>query len=311
MIDVDVTTDFEHELSRVRDDNEGLVMRLTSTGDYRILRRLQASWIASTDRRSSPYGIFLDTETTGLDHSSDTVIELAMLPFDYAPDGRVLSLGEPFVGLRDPGRPIPAPVTALTGITQEMVEGSAIVAAEVDSFVREAAIVIAHNAAFDRPFCEKLWPVFASKPWGCSLREIPWSDEGFEGAKLCHLAAGHGFFFDGHRAVDDCRAGVEVLARPLPRSARTGLSVLLASARCPRIRLRAVGAPYGLRGVLKARGYRWSGGEDGRAKGWFVDVDEAAQQDECAFLRQEIYGREDATIETHRITAWDRYSERC
>ena len=27
---------------------------------------------------------------------------------------------------------------------------------------------IAHNAAFDRPMLERLWPCFAEKPWACS-----------------------------------------------------------------------------------------------------------------------------------------------
>jgi len=41
----------------------------------------------------------------------------------------------------------------------------------------------------------------------------------------------HGLFFDGHRAEEDCRAGIEVLCRTLPHSGRTGLAVLLESAR--------------------------------------------------------------------------------
>jgi hypothetical protein len=41
----------------------------------------------------------------------------------------------------------------------------------------------------------------------------------------------------------------------LPRSGRRGLDVLLESARAPRWRIRAVGAPFELRGSLKRRGY--------------------------------------------------------
>lgn len=58
--------------------------------------------------------------------------------------------------------------------------------------VASTAIVIAHNAAFDRPFCERIWPIFAAKPWACSLREVGWKAEGFEGTKLRDIAAGHG-----------------------------------------------------------------------------------------------------------------------
>jgi DNA polymerase-3 subunit epsilon len=298
-------------IDRGAPDLERMACLLEAAGDFRILRRLDPSWIGTASCRSAPFGIFLDVETTGLDPSNDTVIELAMLPFDYAMDGKILTVGEPFARLRDPCYPIPPSVTALTGITDGMVKGAAIAPADVIAWVEKAALVVAHNAEFDRRFCEKIWPIFASKPWACSFREIRWSDEGFEGAKLCHLAAGHGFFFDGHRAVDDCRAGVEILARKLPRSGKTGLAALLESARCARFRVRATKAPYTLRSLLKSRGYRWNGGEEGQAKAWFVDVEEPLLEAELSFLRKDVYRRDDAHIDVQRVTAWDRYSERC
>jgi len=295
----------------VRLEFERMANLLEAAGDFRILRRLNPSWISTASHRSTPFGIFLDVETTGLDPMRDTVIELAMLPFDYTSDCDILSVGEPFARLRDPGVPIPPLVTALTGITDEMVAGASINPAEVTAFADNAAVVVAHNAQFDRPFCEKLWPIFATKPWACSFREVEWANEGFEGAKLCHLAAGHGFFFDGHRAADDCRAGVEILARKLPTSGRTGLAALLESARCPRFRVRAVKAPYVFRSLLKSKGYRWSDGNDGGTRAWFIDVEESDLEAEFSFLRREVYGRDDIHIDAQKITAWDRYSERC
>lgn len=294
-----------------RPDLERMASILEADADFRVLRRLDPSAIPTAPTRSTPYGIFLDTETTGLDPLSDTVIELAMLPFDYAASGDILSVGEPFNRLRDPGLPIPPSVTALTGISDELVGAATIDPAEVTSFVDKASLVVSHNAEFDRPFCEKLWPIFADKAWACSLREIAWADEGFEGAKLGHLAAGHGFFFNGHRAVDDCRAGVQILARKLPKSGRTGLAALLESARRPRFRVRAVKAPYTQRDLLKSKGYRWNGGEGGRLKAWFTDIDEQDLEAELSFLRKDVYRRDDAPIQVQRATAWDRYSERC
>lgn len=290
---------------------ESMALALEASKDFRVLRRLDPTWISTAARRSRPYGIFLDVETTGLDPERDTVIELAMLPFDYTLDGRILSVGEPFAGLRDPGVPIPPDVVALTGLTDERVAGASIDPLEVETFADGAALIVAHNAQFDHPFCEKLWPIFATKPWACSYREVAWAKEGFDGAKLCHLAAGHGFFFEGHRAADDCRAGVEILARRLPISGVTGLSVLLESARRTRFRLRAVKAPYALRGLLKDRGYRWDGDEHGQPKAWFADVEEANLEAELSFLRRHVYRRDAIHIDPRKITAWDRYSERC
>jgi DNA polymerase-3 subunit epsilon len=63
-------------------------------------------------------------------------------------------------------------VTALTGITDEMVGGQRIDDAAVSAFVEDAVIVIAHNAGFDRKFAERYWPVFERKAWGCSATEV-------------------------------------------------------------------------------------------------------------------------------------------
>jgi hypothetical protein len=53
---------------------------------------------------------------------------------------------------------------------------------------------------------------------------------GFEGTKLRDIAPGCGFLFEGHRAVEDCCAGVEILSRRLPKSGPTGLAALLEAA---------------------------------------------------------------------------------
>jgi DNA polymerase-3 subunit epsilon len=290
---------------------ERMANLLEASGGYRIVRRLQQrTQIHAPDDTPTQRGIFLDVETTGLDCAVDEIIELAMVPFDYTDDGRIFAVHEPFDALRDPGRPIPAAVTALTGITDAMVAGASIDPAEVASFLRPAVLLVAHNAGFDRPFCETFCLDFSALPWACSWREIPWADEGFDGARLSHLAAAHGLFFDGHRAEHDCRAGIEVLGRTLPRSGRTALAALLESARKTRWRVWATGAPYGMRGILKERGYRWNGGLDGRPKSWHVDVDAEALENEREFLRREIY-RQEVDIEAQPMTAFNRFSSRC
>jgi DNA polymerase-3 subunit epsilon len=290
---------------------EQMAEALEASGRYRILRRIEPrSVIEMPDGTPTRRGIFLDVETTGLDPVSDEIVQLAMLPFDYTDDGRIFAVHEPFDALRDPGRPIPPAITELTGISDSMVAGAVIDLTEVASFFGSAALLIAHNAEFDRPFCEKFCPDFAKAAWACSWREVPWKEEGFDGARLSLLAAGHGLFFDGHRAVHDCRAGIEVLARPLPRSGRRALAALLESARAPRWRVWAVGAPYIKRAILKERGYRWSDGNDGRPKSWYADVAADVIEGERRYLREEIYGRH-VDIDACRITAFDRYSGRC
>ncbi|WP_349631467.1 3'-5' exonuclease [Bradyrhizobium sp. BR 10289] len=248
---------------------ERLAEILEASGRYRILRRLEPrSAYHSPDGTGLHRGIFLDTETTGLDPARDEIIELGMAPFDFSSDGRIFAVGESFSRFRDPGRPVPAAVTALTGISDEMVAGRSIEPAEVTAFLGDAVLVVAHNAAFDRRFAERFCDSFVRVAWACSLTEIQWAAEGFsEGTRLSHLAAACGFFHDGHRAVHDCHAGLEILSRALPRSGRRALDVLLESARAPRWRIRAIGAPFELREILKSHGYRWDPGEDGRDQG--------------------------------------------
>jgi hypothetical protein len=91
-----------------------------------------------------------------------------------------------------------------------MVAGTSIDPAEVEAFLGPAALIIAHNAGFDRRFLEKFCSAFTVLAWACSWAELPWAEEGFDSAKLAHLAAAFGFFHDGHRAVHDCHAGVEI-----------------------------------------------------------------------------------------------------
>jgi DNA polymerase III subunit epsilon len=303
--DLDGIDAIEHQ------DPEKLAARLEANGGYRILRRVTPrTHFHPPDGTPTRRGIFLDVETTGLDSASDEIIELAMVPFEFSDDGRIFTIHPSFGALRDPGRPIPAAITALTGITDAMVGGTSIEVAEVTDFLSSVALVVAHNAAFDRPFCERFCPAFASTAWACSWREIPWSKEGFDGTKLSQLAAGHGLFFDGHRAVEDCRAGIEILSRLLPRTGRTALAALLESARQTRLRVWATAAPYEKREILKKRGYRWNSGSDGRPKSWHVDVDAEALDKEREFLRREVYCQ-DIEIDARPSTAFERYSDRC
>lgn len=292
-------------------DLEAMAATLEASSAYRVLRRL-------TPRAPRPRpegvatrrGVFLDLETTGLDPARDEIIEFAMVPFTYGLDGEVYEIGEAFSRLRQPSRPIPPEITTLTGIDDAMVQGAKIDPAEVAAFAAPAALIVAHNAGFDRRFAERFSEVFTTKAWACSMNDVAWAEEGFEGTKLAYLANAHGLFFDGHRAIHDCLAGIEVLARPLRVSGRTALTALLESARRPVWRIWAENSPFDLKDQLKARGYRWNGEANGRPRAWWTDVADHAKADELAFLQTEIYQRE-VELLTREVTAYDRYSDRC
>jgi DNA polymerase-3 subunit epsilon len=290
---------------------ERFASMLEATGEYRILRRLRSRSMGPPPTGAAVRrGVFVDTETTGLDPETDEVLELAMLSFDYAVDGSYVSPAGSFDRLRDPGRPISAEVSALTGITDDMVAGKSIEQAEVVSFLEGSALVIAHNSLFDRRFCERLFPIFDKRPWACSLHEVDWKAEGFESGRLSLLANASGLFFDGHRALADCEAGLELLSLHLPRSGRTGMSMLLESARRPRWRIRAVRAPFAQREILKRRGYRWESAARGQPGAWCTEVEESAFEEECRFLRNDVYRGSNVALDTRLLTAFERYSSR-
>ncbi|GAA3846551.1 3'-5' exonuclease [[Pseudomonas] carboxydohydrogena] len=232
-----------------------------------------------------------------------------MVPFRYALDGTVIEVLEPFDRLREPTKPISPEITVLTGITDAMVSGKSIDPSEVTAFAAPASVIIAHNAAFDRRFLERYSSVFSTKPWACSMSEIEWAAEGFEGTKLSYLAMAMGFFYERHRAANDCLAAIEILARELPRTQAPALAKLLERARLPTWRIWAENSPFEFKDILKARGYRWNGEENGKPRSWYVDVEDAEKEAEISYLAREIY-RYEVDIRTVRVTAYDRFSSR-
>jgi len=289
---------------------EEMVKELEASGRYRILRRLETRFeVLDAPTRQHRRGLFVDVETTGLDSVRDEIIELAIVPFTYSLEGDLIAVGEPYHRLRQPSCPIPAEVTALTGLDDAKVAGHVIDPDDVAQVVAPAALVIAHNAGFDRRFLERLCPSFSTKAWACSLSQVDWSAEGFGGQKLVYLATALGVFYDQHRAVDDCLAALRILSEPLPVSGATGLRQLLAAARQPSWRIWAENSPFELKDALKARGYRWNSEHAAGPRAWYIDVPEALKDAEVAYLCAEIYGGE-VELTLKRLDAYDRFSNR-
>jgi len=133
--------------------------------------------------------LVLDTETTGLDAQRERVIELALLRVQVnLADGLPAGSGG---RVRRTGRPWQAhseEVVALTGIRDADVQGQRLDEARIAQLCAGVDCVIAHNAAFDRPFVESRLPQFADLRWACSFAEIDWKQQGRSSAKLESLA---------------------------------------------------------------------------------------------------------------------------
>jgi len=139
------------------------------------------------------------------------------------------------------------------------------------------------------------------------VAEIAWQDYGFEGTKLAYLIGQCGFFHDGHRAIDDCHALLEVLQRAKHSDAASAFKELLANSKKALVRIWAENSPFDMKDRLKSRHYRWSDGSNGQPKAWWVEVGEQDLAEELRFLRQEIYRWEDAEPPMKRLTACERF----
>ena len=290
---------------------EALAAQLEAKG-HRVLRPIPPLHDFRSQLLEHDIGIVvaLDIESTGIGSEAE-VIELAMIRFAYSiTHGTILGLVGTFSALRQPSQPIPAEVSKLTGIDDAMVAGSMIEAAEVSRFVAGANLIVAHNAAFDRPLAEASWPVFKRLPWACSCKGVDWKAEGFAGSALGYLLVQAGFHHHGHRALADVAATIHLLSLKLPASARGGFAALLERARAPSYRIWAQAAPFAAKDRLRARNYRWSDGRHGLPRAWFIDVAKDELDLEVGFLRQEIYRASDGHPLIEQSTAMNRFSDR-
>ena len=294
-------------------DVESMARALNAHPDYRILRRLQPclDWPAAADG-SQEQGVcrvvVLDTETTGLDQSKDKIMELALLRVDVdRATGLPVGPVQVYDGLEDPGMAIPPEVQEITGITPDMVQGQRLDEDRIAALLDGVDLVIAHNAGFDRPFCEARIARFKELSWACSFAEINWKEQGRSSAKLESLALELGWFYDAHRAEMDCHALLAVLAATLPRASHTGMAQVLLQSSKPSYRLQATNAPFDAKDKLKERGYRW--GAEQRV--WHTRVgDPKALQTEFEWLKEHAYNQRAVVVQFEKLDARVRYSSR-
>jgi DNA polymerase-3 subunit epsilon len=292
-----------------REKGEHLAQQLEAHPDYRVLRRLlPRTEYAAPDGRPLLKGVIVDTETTGLDQASDKIIEIGLVIFEFDPEtGQAFRVLETYDSLEDPGIPIPAEATAVTGITDAMVAGQKIDDAKVGELIKGAALVIAHNSRFDRPFLEQRLPIFETLPWGCSFAQLDWKGEGIGSAKLDYIASQYGFFFDAHRAETDCLALLEILQQPLPRSSVLALKRLVDKVQEKDWCVFALNSKFETKDALKARSYQWNA----ERKTWHRTMTGTeAITGEVAWLKETVYGGRAVKLEFEVRDALLRYSKR-
>ena len=263
-------------------------------------------------------GLYVDCETTGFSPGHDAVIELAMLPFTYTLEGSVVEVrhDEAQVHRNDPGRPLPAEITHLTGLTDDDVRGERIDVEAASALLEGSGLIVAHNARFDRPFVERVLPAARARPWACTRAEVAWIAEGFASQALHCLLCAYGVYArDRHRALADCEAGVWLLVQRLPVSGESVLAAMRRRALTPTVRLWAIRSAFETKEVLRARGYRWMPEmRNGIERAWWTDVAPDEEEAELAWLRETVYGGmwgylPPGGIPRRRVSAFERWRE--
>ena len=180
--------------------------------DLKVLYGMEAYFVDDTAR--AMYGeakgeidktefVVFDIETTGLSIANCNITEIGAVKYKNG------QIGEKFSTFVDPGTHIPENITALTGITDDMVKGAPSEKEAVRAFAEFAgnAILVAHNANFDTGFIRKV----------CEENKIPFDNAyidtfplsryvnpDLKKHKLDVLAEHYGLGnFDHHRAFED------------------------------------------------------------------------------------------------------------
>ena len=252
-------------VNHLNEASEKLAEQLERDSRYRVLRAVPDRYTNMPTNGTPPDGrciAIVDTETTGLDPNTDSIIELAIMLLFVGDDGRVLAHLGPISWLQDPGVVLDHRISMLTGLEDEDLSGQSINDAFASRMLDRADLIVAQNAAFDLAFIERRYPDLAGKAWACSCKEIDWLGLGFGGRAQQHLLGQAGWFSNAHRAGDDVWSLFCLLQQrqqdPNGERVRTQLARLIEASDRPTIMVEARGAPFDKKGLLKARGYRWN-----------------------------------------------------
>jgi DNA polymerase-3 subunit epsilon len=163
----------------------------------------------------------IDTETTGLDPSSDHVVSLAIVPVDA---GRVRPEAAWQI-LIDPGVPVPPASTAIHGITDADVRGAPDLATAlaIAGSAMRGRIIVGHNLPFDLAFLASVGYEAADQLDTLQVSRLLWRRRGTRHG-LDALASRTAVVPQyRHSALGDAIATAQALVACLPLLAGRGL----------------------------------------------------------------------------------------
>lgn len=158
--------------------------------------------------------VVFDIETTGLSKETESITEIGAVK---VVDGKIIDRFSTFV---NPERPIPAEITKLTDITNEMVADAPVITEILPKFLEfcQDAVLVAHNANFDTGFIR----LNAERKCGIEVKNTVLDTLELSRAllpelkkhKLDIICEQLGVSLEGHhRAVNDAEATAEVFLK--------------------------------------------------------------------------------------------------
>ena len=238
--------------------------------------------------------VFLDVETTGTDPDRHEVIQIAMLPVWIDPETReIVGCRAPMSRYQQPSEPLSKEIREITGLNDDLLAGKEIDWVRVAAFLTRCKWVIAHNARFDWQFVNaslrRAGLTMPDTVWCCSMDHAEWPGLTGRAASLQLLGFWHGFWFQGHNAIQDVEAlytvflgQSKILAQAFERASR------------PDFRVFAAGSQYNENALLKERSYKW----DAEARCWWKALPDRVEAEvEAVWLTDNLSQVEPQVIE--------------
>ena len=157
--------------------------------------------------------VVFDVETTGLDNAKDEIIEIGACKIK---NGKIIEVFSTFV---KPSKKIPAEITELTGITEEMVADAPTINYILPDFYKFCynTTIVAHNLPFDMGFIHNVAKKFSYNFNHSTMDTLEMSRKkigGLKNYKLGTIVDHLGIVLENaHRAVNDATATAKVFIK--------------------------------------------------------------------------------------------------
>jgi DNA polymerase-3 subunit epsilon len=226
--------------------------------------------------------LVIDVETTGLNSKEHKIIELGYLKLQVSmKTGKIVKVLKEFNGLEDPQEKLDEQIIRITGITDKDLEGQKIDWDEVDKDMESVDFCVAHNSKFDRPFVEEKIDSLKDIPWTCSIKDLDWDDWNFPKKNQESLCEYHGFYFVGHRAINDTKALAELLQQNTPLEDMTYFQYLNNNIDNKEYLLIAKNTPFDSKSIFNLHNFMW----EANTKFWYKYF---RDESECLKIENEL-----------------------